>query len=56
MAVSVDWGSFSWVSLYQEPNYLGSIFGTLIVGNFRMAPSYGRLPVLKGFEVCASVW
>ena len=32
MAVSRKWGSISWVSLKQEPYYLGSVFRPLIFG------------------------
>ena len=37
MAVSINWGSISWVSLEQEPYcFVGSIVGPLIVGNSNM--------------------
>ena len=33
MAVSINWGVLSWVSLKSEPCFLGSIYGPLMFGN-----------------------
>ena len=39
LAASINWGSCLWLSLQEQAYYLGSILGSLILGNVHIAVS-----------------